>query len=45
MGIFSSLFGHNKDVILTDNEISVCEIIEYDQQLALTIKEITKNEN
>lgn len=43
MRIFSSLFGRLKNVTLTDEEISVCEVIEYDQQLALTIKEVTKN--
>ena len=44
MGIFSSLFKNIKKVSLTDEEVSLCEIIGYDQQLALTIKGITKSE-
>lgn len=44
MNIFSSLFKNTKKGTLTDKEISLCEIIEYDQQWALAIKEITKSE-
>ena len=43
MGIISSLFRRTKKVSLTEEEKSLCEVIEYDQRLVLEIKEVTIN--
>jgi hypothetical protein len=43
MELLASIFGRGKNVTLTADEKSLCEIIEYDQRLALNKKRVTKN--